>query len=903
MGLLDNLFKPKPESGGEKSVENSAIPVSADSHVSGAASAVVPAQKASPFLAPKTYGPRSSMQIVPPSRNQLQVERKSTPLPEPPSVAKEIALTLGDVLSQIPTHFLRQGTVDLRRELRFPAEPIAADIARGRPAVSLAAIVAQCPEVFVPDASGFDSMQIRLPLQKLVEQIGPGQMGRVGIPPPPRAAVSEQATTPAPAPAAVPAPLPTSEEDPPRLPVSPPLGFAEEEQIHLNLAAILKRCPPDIIVQHLPPIDESVRVTFPFAPIERQLATGQVEVSSLRFIAALPLGLMKFFEARAGVRVPLPLEEIFQNLPNQAPPAQVQTRQRTPPPIEAPAVSNDPERENARLAEGILLEAGFESVAGSESVQIESAPASVEESIVTGAGFAFGPAGASRAETPIPELATRFADVGTPAHDTPVQDVSSDAGENAAVIELAAQLEALAAEDAKIEFQRHRETPTMDPQMPSANEPPSEVPAAIQPVTRTPFEDQSPSDTPAGAHAESLPANATPYGVPATNLPEPQPPETGGKPSVAAVLPERDAPAVNAAAFRPFVPVLRPVILQPKAGAEIFRPSPASPAPSPPLQPEPESEPAPISHSMPAPVATTPEVPKPPQAFQPPQDATPALTSAPSVPAPTPPPPSVLQRPPRPAPAVPAFAPPVPQPSVPVTPPAPPVTENPLIAATESASSPVRVGPPQFRPFVVQPPPIVLAPLDSGTTVSHPSVGASAHARPEPESEIARTIPHPQSAPVAARADVPQVVASAPPAINEVAPPFALDGRVREFFASDAPLALPRVSQLLAALPGIQGCLLVAHSAEYSSGDLPAGLNSSAIIDLSQRMRAALPNGAGTFSADHVQHLTLHAEDYSLSFFTRGAACVCAVHRARIFLPGVRERFAAVADELARSVE
>jgi hypothetical protein len=62
-----------------------------------------------------------------------------------------------------------------------------------------------------------------------------------------------------------------------------------------------------------------VRVTFPFAPIERQLASGRVEVSSLRFIAALPLELMKCFEAQAGVKVPLPLEEIFQNLPHHVP--------------------------------------------------------------------------------------------------------------------------------------------------------------------------------------------------------------------------------------------------------------------------------------------------------------------------------------------------------------------------------------------------------------------------------------------------------------------------------------------------------------------------------------------------------------------------------------------------------
>ena len=125
-----------------------------------------------------------------------------------------------------------------------------------------------------------------------------------------------------------------------------------------------------------------------------------------------------------------------------------------------------------------------------------------------------------------------------------------------------------------------------------------------------------------------------------------------------------------------------------------------------------------------------------------------------------------------------------------------------------------------------------------------------------------------------------------------------LDGRVREIFASDAPLPLPRVSQLLAVLPGIQGCILFTRSAESQSGELPAGLDPSAIRDLSQRMSGALSDRAEIFRPGEVQHLTLHAEQYTLSLFTFSEACACAVHRARIFLPGVRERFAVVVEEL-----
>ncbi len=66
----------------------------------------------------------------------------------------------------------------------------------------------------------------------------------------------------------------------------------------------------------LPHVDDSVRITLPFAPIDRQLVKGQVEVSALRFVASLPEAFHKYFAAKMGVKVPIPLEEVFQNLPS-----------------------------------------------------------------------------------------------------------------------------------------------------------------------------------------------------------------------------------------------------------------------------------------------------------------------------------------------------------------------------------------------------------------------------------------------------------------------------------------------------------------------------------------------------------------------------------------------------------
>jgi hypothetical protein len=87
--------------------------------------------------------------------------------------AGEITLTLGDVLPQIPSGLLAHAApVDLTRPLCFPMAQLSAELARGRPAVPLASIAQQCPDIF-HDPEGIDEAQmLRLPLQKLLEQIG-----------------------------------------------------------------------------------------------------------------------------------------------------------------------------------------------------------------------------------------------------------------------------------------------------------------------------------------------------------------------------------------------------------------------------------------------------------------------------------------------------------------------------------------------------------------------------------------------------------------------------------------------------------------------------------------------------------------------------------------------------------
>ena len=98
---------------------------------------------------------------------------------------------------------------------------------------------------------------------------------------------------------------PASRSEPPEL----------EKKVEVNLAVVMKRCPPDIVVRALPPLDESTTLSVPLAAIAAQLPSGKVELTSLQFVGALPNNYTDYFHPIDGVKVPLPLQEILEKLP------------------------------------------------------------------------------------------------------------------------------------------------------------------------------------------------------------------------------------------------------------------------------------------------------------------------------------------------------------------------------------------------------------------------------------------------------------------------------------------------------------------------------------------------------------------------------------------------------------
>ncbi len=103
------------------------------------------------------------------------------------------------------------------------------------------------------------------------------------------------------------------------VPIKSVPGVSGATQIQLSLAAILRALPATALGEGMTLVDDSVRITLPFTLIEPQLAQGRVSVPRDQFVAVLPADFRERFESNCELTtIPIPLQEIFQNLPMNA---------------------------------------------------------------------------------------------------------------------------------------------------------------------------------------------------------------------------------------------------------------------------------------------------------------------------------------------------------------------------------------------------------------------------------------------------------------------------------------------------------------------------------------------------------------------------------------------------------
>lgn len=199
-------------------------------------------------------------------------------------------------------------------------------------------------------------------------------------------------------------------------------------------------------------------------------------------------------------------------------------------------------------------------------------------------------------------------------------------------------------------------------------------------------------------------------------------------------------------------------------------------------------------------------------------------------------------------------------------------------------------------------------------------------AAPEPVVEEPAAIPEPPTEPVipAAGGDVIDEPATEPvpepfPEPEPVAPPVftmlkteTLSREVRgneiteqeplqALFLTDESMTVDRVIELCGGLPGINSCVLAHGSVVVAAHNVPEGVDlvsmSAHAADMLRSMRESSARmGVGTVPA-----VTLHTEKGVISFFHRDDLTMLVFHKDRGFIPGVREKMAAVLGELTKA--
>ena len=88
-----------------------------------------------------------------------------------PKVERAISIDLADVVAQMPEGYVRPlENRDMGRHILLKASELERGMANGRPAVSIASIYEQVPEIFVRSVAATNTTQVPLPFSKVLEQ-------------------------------------------------------------------------------------------------------------------------------------------------------------------------------------------------------------------------------------------------------------------------------------------------------------------------------------------------------------------------------------------------------------------------------------------------------------------------------------------------------------------------------------------------------------------------------------------------------------------------------------------------------------------------------------------------------------------------------------------------------------
>jgi hypothetical protein len=235
----------------------------------------------------------------------------STALPsfglEQSSSAQLLSIPIGSFYDKLPEQLLTSKKPDLTHVVYIAAADVVSDEENEEATILLSILSLSCPEIFAHPIDSVNDIAITFPVSQ-------PKLETYEDPPCTAPALAENPRSGADAgdfaesilgDTAIPGA--TRDE-----------AASKSDQIRVKLEPILASLPPDFELFDIPILnDPETEIALPLDLVRTQLKNGRVAISAAAFCAALPEELKHIFE-KIEPEIPIPLREIFRELPSEA---------------------------------------------------------------------------------------------------------------------------------------------------------------------------------------------------------------------------------------------------------------------------------------------------------------------------------------------------------------------------------------------------------------------------------------------------------------------------------------------------------------------------------------------------------------------------------------------------------
>jgi hypothetical protein len=235
----------------------------------------------------------------------------STALPsfglEQSSSTQLLSITIGSFYDKLPEQLLTSKKPDLTHVVYVASDDLVLDEENKEATILLSILSLSCPEIFAHPIDSANDIAITFPVSQ------------------PKLETCKDPPCTAPALSADPRSGADAGDSAERIlgeTVIPDATRDEtaskSDQIRVKLEPILTGLPPEIELFDIPILsDPGTEIALPLDLVKTQLKNGRVAISAAAFCAALPEELKHVFE-KIELEIPIPLREIFRELPSEA---------------------------------------------------------------------------------------------------------------------------------------------------------------------------------------------------------------------------------------------------------------------------------------------------------------------------------------------------------------------------------------------------------------------------------------------------------------------------------------------------------------------------------------------------------------------------------------------------------